>query len=77
MILRKNRNFVILIGVSVIAGLVLIQAFNSCSLKQLSIISEIEEYKNLYDPQQCVVLVDKIMNLNNECKTEFDILDCG
>jgi hypothetical protein len=39
--------------------------------------SEIEEYKKLQDPQQCVILVDKITNLNNECKTEFDILDCG
>jgi hypothetical protein len=39
--------------------------------------SEIEEYKKLQDPQQCVILVDKIASLNNECKTEFDILDCG
>ncbi|HEY8111153.1 MAG TPA: hypothetical protein VIG05_09845 [Candidatus Nitrosotenuis sp.] len=77
MTLQKNRKFAILIGVSVIAGLVLIQVFNSCSLKQLSIMSEIEEYKKLQDPQQCVILVDKIASLNDECKTEFDIIDCG
>ncbi len=64
-------------GVTVIAGLVLIQTFDSCSLRQLSIMSEIEEYKKLQDPQQCVILVDKIVNLNTQCKTEFDVIDCG
>ena len=39
--------------------------------------SEIEEYEKLLDPQQCVILVNKIINLNDECKTEFDIVDCG
>jgi hypothetical protein len=75
--LQKNRKFAILIGVSIIVGLVLIQMFDSCSLRQLSIMSEIEEYKKLLDPQQCVILVDKIINLNDDCKTEFDIVDCG
>lgn len=62
---------------SVIAGLALIQTFDSCSLRQLSIMSEIEEYKKSQDPQQCVLLVEKIINLNAQCKTEFDVIDCG
>jgi len=75
--LQESRKFAILIGVFIITGLVLIQMFDSCSLRQLSIMLEIEEYKKLLDPQQCVILVDKIINLNDECKTEFDIVDCG
>jgi hypothetical protein len=75
--LQKSRKFAVLIGISVIAGLALVQVFDSCSLKQLLVMAEIEEYKKLQDPQQCVILVDKIINLNHECKTEFDIVDCG
>ncbi len=66
-----------MIRVSVIARLVLIQTFDSCQLRQLSIMSELEGYKKLQDPQQCVILVDKIINLNAQCKTEFDVVDCG
>ena len=60
-----------------IIGLILIQTFDSCQLKQLSILSEIEEYKKSQDPQQCMILVNKIILFNNECKSELDIVDCG
>jgi hypothetical protein len=75
--LQKNRKLVALVGLSVIAGIVLVQVFDSCQLRQLSIMSEIEQYGKSMDPQQCVILVDKIVNLNAECKTSFDIVDCG
>lgn len=60
-----------------IAGIVLIQVFDSCQLQQLSIMSDLEKYEKSLDPQQCVILVDRIANLNAECKTSFDIVDCG
>jgi len=75
--LQKNRKFAILIGVFIIASLALVQIFGSCQLRQLAVMSETEEYKKSQDPQQCVILVDKILNLNAECRTEFDIVDCG
>lgn len=39
--------------------------------------AEIEEYKKLQEPQQCIILLDKVISLNHECKTEFDVVDCG
>lgn len=60
-----------------IAGIVLVQVFDSCQLRQLSVMSDLEKYKKSLDPQQCVILVDRIVTLNSECKTSFDIVDCG
>lgn len=77
MTLQKNRKLAVLVGLSVIAGIVLIQVFDSCQLRQLSVMSDLEKYEKSLDPQQCVMLVDRIVNLNAECKTSFDIVDCG
>ncbi|HSA97464.1 MAG TPA: hypothetical protein VLF17_00095 [Candidatus Nitrosotenuis sp.] len=74
---QKNRKLAVLIGISIVACLVLVQISGSCQLRQLAIMSEAEEYKKSQDPQKCIVLVDKILNLNAECKTEFDVVDCG
>jgi hypothetical protein len=79
LILQKHNYFKISVicGIIIISTLVLFQNFNSCPAKQFSIIDEIIEYEKTLDPNICVSLAEKIDNLNNECRSEFETLDCG
>jgi hypothetical protein len=50
---------------------------NSCQIKHLTTINEIKEYQKLLDPELCDNLVNKIIELNEECDIEIEPIDCG
>jgi len=79
LILQRHNYYKVSVicGIIIISTLLLFQNFNSCSAKQFSIIDEIIEYEKTFDPNICISLAEKIDDLNNECKYEFETPDCG
>jgi hypothetical protein len=76
---QKHNYFKISVvgGIIIISALVLFQNFNSCPAQQFSIIDEIVEYERTFDPNTCISIAEKIDRLNNECRSDLEIPDCG
>jgi len=63
-------------GLVLVVALSNIEIFNTCAIRQINIISDIQKYEEL-DPEFCEDLVYKIIDLNETCDTDIEILDCG
>ena len=50
---------------------------NSCPIKHVSVVNELEQYEKTLDPELCDNLVNKIIELNEECGIEIEPIDCG
>ncbi|WP_048195146.1 hypothetical protein [Candidatus Nitrosotenuis uzonensis] len=79
MILQRHNYFrlSVIVGIAIIASLILFQNFNSCPARQFAIIDEIIAYERTLDPNSCISLVEKIHQLNSECSSDLEIVDCG
>ncbi len=76
-IFLKGTIIVVLVGI--ITTLVLYNAklIDACPLRQLDITETIKKYDATKEPELCAELNDKISQFNNDCKAEFEELDCG
>ena len=63
-------------GLVLVVALSNIEIFNTCAIRQINIISDIQKYEE-HDPEFCEDLVYKIIDLNENCDTDIEILDCG
>ncbi len=66
----------ILVAISVIS-IIIAATLNSCGINHITIISDLEKYEQTLDPEFCESLVDKILEFNDDCEQEIEILDCG
>ena len=61
---------------SIIISFVLLSA-DSCGVKHIGLIRDLESYEKSLDPEFCEVLVEKIDLYNVQCIPHVEILDCG
>lgn len=74
---KKIANLILFsIGISIIILSVLISD-NSCSIRHVGIIVDLQSYEKSLDPEFCEVLVEKIDSYDSECVPQVEILDCG
>ena len=50
---------------------------DSCPIKHVVVANELEQYQKTMDPELCDNLLDKIIELNEECEIEIEPIDCG
>jgi len=70
----------IIIGLAGIVAIVVLYSFgisNTCFIKQTDALNDIKKYELTKDPELCDNINNRIIQLNNQCKIEMEILDCG
>ncbi len=73
---KTIRNLVVMvIGISI--ALLFGIALDSCSVKHIRILNDIEQYQKTLDPEFCETIVFQIDSFNDECEAEIEIMDCG
>jgi hypothetical protein len=79
MLNRQQKWILIIIAVGSILAFISYYTESStvCPLRQLSIVSQIQNYGKTQDPQTCDMLNTKISQFNSECKSDVEELDCG
>jgi len=75
---KKFQTIVVaVIGFSFLGIILSLGLWNSCEIEHVSILSEINTYEKTLDPELCENLVFRILEFNDECGYEVEILDCG
>jgi hypothetical protein len=75
---KINSKNLILITIGIIFVVMLISfSGDSCGIKHMQILNEINSYEKSLDPEICEVIVEKIDLFNDDCKPQVEILDCG
>lgn len=64
------------VGISIVTASILFSN-NSCSIKHIGIITDLQSYEKSLDPEFCEELVEKIDSYNVQCMPQVEILDCG
>jgi hypothetical protein len=64
------------IGIS-IAVLIIVNLDDSCGIRHIAIMNDLQTYEKSLNPEFCEDLVEKIDNFNYECQPQVEILDCG
>ena len=69
----------IIVVVAVLAAIVLYNIWfvNSCPIKHVTVVTELKKYHETLEPELCDSLVNKIIELNEECGIEIEPIDCG
>ncbi len=57
--------------------LIIVNLDDSCGIRHIAIINDLQTYEKSLDPEFCEDLVEKIDNFNYECQPQVEILDCG
>lgn len=72
-----TRYVIVAVVLAVIFAAVLIYLADSCGLRHIWIVSDLEEYDRTLDPMLCSAILERIYEFNEECKPPMEILDCG
>lgn len=79
--LQRSKTTKILLGVLAVAitiGVILnSNLLYLCGVNHIRIASDLEKYPHELDPESCEALVDRILEFNENCKPEIEIVDCG
>jgi len=51
--------------------------YNTCGIRHINVINDLQKYENSLDPEFCEDLVFKIIELDEDCNIDIEILDCG
>jgi len=70
-------SIIVVIGISIIMLFFSLEMWNSCGIKHIGIITDIEKYEKTLDPEFCMSVVEKIFDYNEICDGNIEILDCG
>ena len=78
-LLKINKTkILILTSIGILTVFVLLLQFeNSCGIRHIGIINDLNLYEKSLNPEFCEVIVEKIDSFNFECSPEVEILDCG
>ena len=73
----NSKNILLLFIFMISITLLFIFSSDSCGLRHMQILHEINLYEQSLDPEFCEVLVEKIDLFNDACTPQVEILDCG
>ena len=75
---KKLKTILAISTVLVFLGVLLsFQLVNSCEVEHVSILSEVQTYEKSFDPESCERTVYKILDYNEKCEPDIEILDCS
>jgi len=66
-----------LAGIAAILILYVVDVSNTCPMKQINVLNDIKKYDTTKDPDLCDDINNRIIQLNNQCGIEMELLDCG
>jgi len=77
--LQNPRNYIIfgIIGISIIILIITTGELNSCGIKHVTLLNDIQTFEQNSDPEFCENTVNKILEFNEQCEPYIEILDCG
>jgi len=70
----------LVIGLAGIVAIVILYSFevtDKCPIKQIDVLNDMKKYEITKDPDLCDDINNRIIQLNNKCGIEMEILDCG
>ena len=70
----------VMIGLAGIVSIVVLYSFglvDNCSIKHISVVSDLKKYEETLDAELCEDLTNRIIELNDKCGIEIEIIDCG
>jgi hypothetical protein len=74
---KKIKNLILIsIGISIVV-LIIVNLDDSCGIRHIAIMNDLQTFEKSLDPEFCEDLVEKIDNFNYECQPQVEILDCG
>ena len=74
---KKIKNLILIgFGISIVILFIVISD-DSCGIRHIAIMNDLQTFEKTLDPEFCEELVEKIDDFNYECKPEVEILDCG
>jgi len=76
---KQSKRFVVIgiFSILIIGIILVVNISNSCDVKYSIILDDIQKYEKNLEPEFCDDLVYKILELNESCNTDIEILDCG
>ena len=78
MTLPKTKLGILLI---IISAVIIVFTFsaneNSCGIRHVTLINDLQKYEKSLDPEVCEKLIDDINLFNEQCLPEIEIFDCG
>ena len=73
----KRAIIIGLAGIIAIILLYVLDVSNTCPIKQINVLNDIKKYDSTKNPDLCDDINNRIIQLNNQCGIEIEILDCG
>ena len=73
----KRAIIIGLAGIVAITLLYILDVSNTCPIKQINVLNDIKKYDATKNPDLCADINNRIVELNNKCGIEMEILDCG
>lgn len=71
------KNLILISFIILIIVLFLSLSDNSCGIKHIQILHEINTFEESLDPEICEMIIEKIDLFNDSCEPKIEILDCG
>lgn len=68
------------IGLAAIISVVVLFSvglLDNCPLKHVGVVNDLKKYEETLDAELCDDLVNRIIDLNDKCGIEIEIIDCG
>lgn len=73
----KRIIIVSLCGIAIIAVLYGTGLANTCPIKHIQVVDDLKKYQETLDSELCDDLVERIIDLNDQCDIEIEVIDCG
>ena len=73
----KRATIIVLVGIATIIILYVLDVSNTCPIKQVNVLNDMKKYDITKNPDLCDDINNRIIQLNNQCGIEMEILDCG
>jgi len=69
----------VIVAMAVLTAIILYYVWfvNSCPVKHVAVVNELMQFQETLDPELCDNLLNKIIELNEECGIEIEPIDCG
>ena len=68
------------IGLAAIISIVIlfnVGLLDNCPLKHVGVVNDLKKYEETLDAELCDDLVNRIIDLNDKCGIEIEVIDCG
>jgi len=73
----KRAIIIGLVGIAAIIILYVVDVSNTCPIKQINVLNDVKKYDMTKNAELCDDINNRIIQLNNQCGIEIEILDCG